>query len=206
MIKQDVINVEKKKVGQVDLSEEVFGVKVKTALIHEAIKAILAGKRTGTSSTKTRAEVKCSNVKPYRQKGTGRARHGSWVSPLFVGGGITFGPKPRDFTLYLTKKKKVEALKSALSAKVKDNQLLIVDEWKETKKTKEMAAVLKKLGVRSAMIVLAGPTAWLERCVRNIPYINYTYVQNLNTHNVIAREHLVCTKDVVATLQEGLAK
>lgn len=206
MAKYDVIDLNRKKVGEFDLSEDVFKTEVKMSLIHEAVKVALANKRVGSASTKTRGEVKSSNIKPYRQKGTGRARHGSWVSPLFVGGGITFGPKPRDYTIKMTKKKRLAALKAALSSKVQENKLLIIDKWVEKKKTKEMAEVLNKMNIKDAIIVLDGPTPWLERTVRNIPNINYSYTDNLSTLNIIAHDYLVCSKDVVAKLQEGLVK
>jgi large subunit ribosomal protein L4 len=192
--------------GEITLSDTVFAVEVKGPLIHEAVKAALANKRRGTASTKTRAEVKASGAKPYRQKGTGRARHGSWVSPLFVGGGITFGPKPRSFSLKMTKKKRHAALRSALSMKVKENQLLVIDEWVEKKKTKEMAKVLDTMKVKNALIVVDEPTEWLERTVRNIPYIDVTYTRMLNTYNIVAHDFLICTKDVVAKIEEGLEK
>lgn len=206
MAKYDVIDITAKKTGQIDLSDSVFNTEVKMGLIHEAVKVSLANKRVGTACTKTRAEVKGSGVKPYRQKGTGRARHGSWTSPLFVGGGITFGPKPRDYRLEMTKKKKRVALKSALSSKVKENKLLVVDKWVEKKKTKEMVAVLKALGVNSALIVLDSPTPWLEKTTRNIPGIDIGYANSLNTHNIIAHDFLIFTKDVVAKVQEGIEK
>ena len=206
MPKQNVVNIEMKNVGEVELSETVFGAEVKVPLIHEAVKARLANKRLGTACTKTRAEVKASGAKPYRQKGTGRARHGSWVSPLFVGGGIIFGPKPRDYSLKMTKKKRRAALKSALSMKVKENKLLIIDNWVEKKKTKEMAEILKAMKIKNALIVTDEPIEWLERTVRNIPYIDVIYTSMLNTYNVMVRDMLICTKDVVAKLQEGLEK
>lgn len=206
MPKQNVVNIEMKNVGEVALSDKVFGVEVKAGLIHEAVKACLANKRLGTASTKTRAEVAGSGIKPYRQKGTGRARHGSWTSPLFVGGGVTFGPRPRDYSLKMTKKKKHAALRSALSMKVQENKLLVIDNWVEKKKTKEMAEVFKAMEVKNALIVLDKPTEWLERTVRNIPNIDVTYVSRLNTYNLLAHDVLICDKDVVAKIEEGLAK
>lgn len=206
MPSHDVISIDKKKTGQVDLSDKVFGLKVRTSLIHEAVKMYLANKRVGTASTKTRAEVRGSNKKPYRQKGTGRARQGTYSSPIFVGGGVAFGPKPRDFSLHMTKKKRDLVLKEALSLKLKENKLLIIDEWVEKKKTKEMAKVLKKLGVDNALIVLDSPLPWLQRSVSNIPYIDVVYMNKVNTYNIMARDFLVCTKDVVAKMQEGLEK
>jgi len=201
-----LVNVELKNVGDLKLSDDIFGREVNAPLIHEAVKAYLANKRAGCASTKTRAEVKASRCKPYRQKGTGRARHGSWVSPLFVGGGITFGPKPRDYSLKLTKKKRKAALKSALSMKVKEGKLLVVDKWVEKKKTKEMVAIFKKMKVDSALIVVDEPTEWLERTVNNIPRIHVGYTKFLNTYNILEHDFLICTKDVVSKIEEGLAK
>lgn len=204
MTKHDVVNLEMKKVGDVELSKDIFAAEVKVPLIHEAIKALLANKRVGTASTKTRGEVKCSGVKPYRQKGTGRARHGSWASPLFVGGGITFGPRPRDYSLNMTRKKRRAALKSALSSKLKENKLLVINEWIPKEKTKEMAKVFKAMNVGSGLIVLDEPCQWLERAVRNIPGIDVVYAQMLNTYDVVAHDFLVCTQGVVSKIEEGL--
>lgn len=204
MPKYDVVSVEKKKVGQIDLSDKVFSTDVNIPLMHEAVQARLANKRLGTASTKDRSEVKGSGVKPYRQKGTGRARHGSWQSPLFVGGGITFGPKPRDYSLKINKKKKGAALRSALSSKVKDGKLLIIDRWVEKKKTKDMAHIFEAMGINSALIVVEEPIEWLERTTNNIPHINVISRCMLNTYDVLVHSFLICTKEVVAKIEEGL--
>lgn len=204
MPKHNVVDLSLKNVGDVNLFDAVFAAEVKESLIHEAVVACLANRRLGTAKTKTRSEVKGSGSKPYRQKGTGRARHGSWVSPLFVGGGITFGPRPRDYSLKITKKKRRLALKSALSMKVAENKLLVIDKWVEKKKTKEMAEIFKAMKIKSALIVLDQPTEWLEKTVRNIPYIDVTYTHMLNTYNIVAHDFLICTKDVVTKIEEGL--
>lgn len=204
MLKKNVLNTEMKSVGELELSEDVFGAEVSVGLMHEAVKAYMANQRSGTASTKTRGEVKASRAKPYRQKGTGRARHGSWVSPLFVGGGIAFGPKPRDYSLKITKKKKRAALRSALSSKVAEDKMIIVDKWVDVKKTKEMAKIFKNMNVESALIVLESPQDNIERTMRNIPRINVAYAEFINAYNVLAHDFLICTKDVVAKIQEGL--
>lgn len=206
MSKQDIYDINMKKVGDIELSKAVFCAEVKPHLIYDAVKTQLANKRAGTSSTKTRAEVKASGVKPYRQKGTGRARHGSWVSPLFVGGGVTFGPKPRDFSLKMNKKVKKAALRSALSSKVAENRFLVIDKWAEKKKTKEMAEVFKKMKIENALIVLDGPVEWLERTVNNIPRINVAYTWMLTPYVIIAHDYIICEKDVVAKIEEGCGK
>lgn len=206
MPKHDVKDLKLKTVGEIELSDAVFGAKDSKGLVHEAVKAALANARQGTACTKTRAEVKATNAKPYRQKGTGRARHGSSVSPIFVGGGITFGPKPRDYSVKLSKKKKRAALKAVLTIKAKENKLLIIDKWEEKKKTKEMAAILNAMKVKKALLVVAERLEWLERTVGNIPYIDVTTVQNLNTFDIVSRDFLICTKDVVAKIEEGLAQ
>ena len=206
MAKQDVVNVEMKNVGQVDLPDDIFGAAVNIPLMHEAVKATLANKRVGSACTKTRSEVKASRKRPYRQKGTGRARHGSTVSPLFVGGGITFGPKPRDYGLKVTKKKKKAALRAALSTKVSEKKMIVVDKWFEKKKTKEMVEVFKKMKIENALIVLDEHTEWLERTTMNIPHISVTYSHWLNTYNILAHDYLICTKDAVAKIEEGLRK
>lgn len=203
MPKYKVVDIDMKDVGQLDLADEVFAARANKALLHEVVRATLANRRVGCASTKTRAEVKCSNKKPYRQKGTGRARHGTYASPLFVGGGITFGPRPRDYTIRMPRKKKQAALKVALSLKVKDFRLLVLDKWVEKKKTKEMAALLRKMNVGSALIVLPEASGWLERVVGNIPRIDVTYAGDLNAYNIIAHDYLICTTDVVGKIQEG---
>jgi large subunit ribosomal protein L4 len=195
-----------KEVGEVELSDSVFAAKVDKPLLQESVRMILANMRVGTASTKTRAEVKATGKKPYRQKGTGRARHGSYASPIFVGGGITFGPKPRDYSFNMPKKKKRLALASALSSKVAEGKLLVLDKWEEKKKTKEMAKVFDNMKVGSALIVLDGPNGLLQRVVRNIPNISVINLSALNTYNILAHEHLIFTKDVAARLNERFAK
>ena len=206
MVKQNIYTIEKKEVGTVELSETIFNTDVKPHLIHEVVKTQRANLRAGCASTKNRSEVKASNAKPYRQKGTGRARHGSWVSPIFVGGGITFGPKPRDYSLKMNKKTKKAALKSALTNKVQENRLLVIDKWVEKKKTKEMVEIFKKLEIASALIVVNEPTLWLEQAVRNIPYVNVIYTDKLNAYVLIKHDYVICTKDVVDEIQERLEK
>lgn len=206
MVKHNVIDTKLKNVGDVELSDAIFGTEVNKSIIHEAVRACLANRRVGCSCTKTRGEVHATNKKPYKQKGTGRARHGTLASPIFVGGGITFGPRPRDYTIQMPKKKKRVALQSALSLKVKENKFLVLDKWNEAKKTKEMVSVLKSMNVSNALIILNEPNELLERTVRNIPYIDVTYTDRLNTYNIIAHDFLICTKDVVAKIQEGLTQ
>jgi len=200
----DVLSIENKKVGEVTLSDDVFSGKPNIYLMHEAVVAALANRRLGTASTKTRGEVKGSGVKPYRQKGTGRARHGSWTSPLFRGGGIIFGPKPRDFSLHVNKKKKKIALASAIISKVNERKLVVIDKWVEKEKTKEMAKILDALGVNNALIVISESDKWLQRVVRNIPNIDIAYENFLNTYDILAHDFLVCSRDVIAKIEERL--
>lgn len=203
MATHKVVDTNLKDVGTVDLSDKMFGQEVNPGLIHEAIRMYRANQRVGTASTKTRSEVKGSNVKPYRQKGTGRARHGSWTSPLFVGGGITFGPKPRDYSYEMPKKKRRVALANALSMKVKEGEVIVVDKWVEQKKTKDMAAVLKKMKIANALIVVEDKIEWLERTTRNIPHIRVTNANLLTTYDLLKYKNIIFTKNAVNKIGEG---
>ena len=189
------------------LPKEVFAVEnVSHELLKQAYTAYLANGRLGTATTKTRGEVRGGGRKPWRQKGTGRARHGSIRSPIWVGGGVVFGPKPRDYRQSMPKKARRAAMRSALSAKVRDGELIVVDALTLPEpKTKRMAAVLTNLSAeRKPLIVLAERDRNVELSARNLPGATTMQAQDLNVYQVLAHHKLVMTKDAVAKLEEAL--
>jgi len=195
-------------VGEVDLKEEVFGVPVHRQAMHDAVVAHLARRRRGTHDTKTRAEVTGSGRKPWRQKGTGRARAGSRKSPIWKGGGVVFGPHPRDYGYKLPKKVRRLALKSALSSKVETGEIKVLDSLTmDQPKTKEMAEVLRKLAVdNKALIVTAGTDQNVYKSARNIPGVKSLPAGSLNVYDLLSFGTLVITKDAVSTVEEVLTQ
>lgn len=206
MPKVSVYNVEGEAVGELELSDAVFGAAVNETLLHQAVVTYLHNQRRGTASTKTRGEVRGGGRKPWRQKGTGRARHGSIRSPIWVGGGVTFGPKPREFRRSMPKKARRAAMRSALSAKVKDGSIVVVDDMQLAEpKTKAMAAILERFeAARKPLIVLAERNRNVELSARNLPGANTARVEDVNVYQVLAHEKLVVTKDAIAKLEEAL--
>lgn len=206
MINVAVLNNEGQPVGEIALKEEIFAVPPREATVHRAIVRILADRRRGTASTKKRGEVAGSGRKPWRQKGTGRARAGSIRSPLWRGGGIVFGPKPRDYSFSVPKKLRRLALRSALSAKLAAGKLIVVDSLAlKAPKTKEAIALLRAIDALSkALVVTAEPDAVLSRAVRNLPGTKVTTAASLNPYEVLAHDKVVFSRDAVARLQEVL--
>lgn len=200
-----VIDTSGKKIEEVKAPDEIFAVPLKEHLLYEAVINFRANQRQGTASTKTRGEVRGGGRKPWRQKGTGRARAGSNRSPIWRGGGTTFGPKPRDYSYSLPKKAKRSALKSALSMKLAEKQLLIVNalEIKEPK-TKEAAALIKGLKVDSVLIVDRHDNKNLFLSVRNIPKTKVVDVSQVNVYDVLNYNWLVLTKRAFDSLTEKL--
>jgi large subunit ribosomal protein L4 len=198
----DVVNIEGQKVGQMDISDEVFGTKVKEALLWEAVKAQQAAKRAGTHSTKTRMNVRGGGRKPYRQKGTGNARQGSTRSPNFVGGGVVFGPHPRSYEYTLPKKVKKAALASALSLRAQEKKLIVVDKLTlEAPKSKRMVGVLKALGLTSALIIDAKGNLNLAKSIRNLPKHACLPPEGLNVYDILNHRGLVIAKDAVKAVE-----
>lgn len=202
----DVINQEKQKVGSIELRDDVFAVDVNVALVHQVIKAQLAGRRQGTAKTKTKSEVRGGGRKPFKQKGTGNARQGSIRSPLKVGGGQSFGPQPRSYEQSTPREMMRGALRSALSDRVKSARVLVVDEWKLSQiKTKTMAELLaKKLGVKKVLVV-DEQNLTLEASARNIPHVRVLRTEGLNVYDVVKHEWLVMTKRAVQAVEKRLA-
>ena len=196
MAKVDVINVEGKKVGDITLSDEIFGIEPNEFAVQAVVKNYLANQRQGTQSAKTRAEVRGGGRKPFRQKGTGRHRQGSSTDPSQIGGGVVFAPKPRSYRYSLNKKLKRLALKSALSAKVAGNELIVVDEFKFTEpKTKEMVKVLANIKAdKKALIVMDEKDDNVVRSAHNIPGVRTALVSTMNVYEIVNHYSLVLTK------------
>lgn len=207
MPKVDVYNMDGQKVGDMILSDDVFGVEVNKTVMHAAVVNVLANARQGTQSTKTRAEVRGGGRKPWRQKGTGRARHGSIRSPQWVGGGVALGPRPRSYSYTLPKKVKRLALKSALTSKVLENNMMVLDELKlEAIKTKEMAKVLDKLNVdTSALIVLPAVDENVIKSSRNISGVKTALVNTINTYDILRYKKFIVTREAIAKIEEVYA-
>ena len=207
MPKVDVYNMQGKKVSDVELSEAVFGIQPNENVVHSVLVNYLANQRQGTQSTKTRAEVRGGGKKPWRQKGTGRARQGSIRAPQWIKGGIALGPKPRSYSYRINKKEKQLAIKSILSAKVLDNELTVVDklELKETK-TKIMAKALTDLKVEGkALIILADKNENVSRSSRNIEGVKTIELNTINVFDLLNCNKLVLPLDTVKKLEEVYA-
>ncbi len=203
MPKATVYNLNRDNVGEIDLSDDVFGADVNEGLLYDVLKAQLASKRAGTHATKTRSEVAGSTRKLYKQKGTGRARHGAVRATQFVGGGVPHGPKPRDYSYRPPRKMRLGALKSALSLKVKEGHLVIVDDFALPEiKTKKLAQVLQTLNVdKSAVIVDAKDNETLRLSARNLPSHCFLPPEGVNLYDLLRHQHLVLTKSAVAALE-----
>jgi large subunit ribosomal protein L4 len=202
----DVVNLEGKKVGQVELADAVFGAKVNQNLLHEASRWYLRGLRAGTHKTKDKSEVSGAGRKLWKQKGTGRARVGSIRSPLWRHGGTVHGPKPRDYSYALPKKMLLGALRSALSAKLAEQKLTVVDAWAlETHKTKDLVSTLNKLNnTKSALLVAHGENRNLELASRNIEGVTLAATNVLQPYEVLKHDLLLLSKDAVARLSHTL--
>jgi large subunit ribosomal protein L4 len=205
MAKTQVLDKRGNVTSEIELPEAVFGYPVKTHLLYEAAISYDANQRRGTASTKTRAEVSGSNRKPWRQKGTGRARAGATRSPLWRHGGTTFGPRPKDYGYELPAGARRNALKSALAAKQAESRLLVLEDLKlGAAKTKEAAALLKGLKIDAGLLVDGGDNAALFTAVRNIPKVKAVAWQRINTHDVLASKWLVISAPAFAALMEKL--
>lgn len=205
MLSIKVLNQNGAEVSTLELDESVFGAEYREALIHQVVVAQLNNKRQGTKSTLTRTEVRGGGIKPWRQKGTGRARQGSIRSPQWTGGGVVFAPKPRDFSQKVNKVAKRNALVSALSAKLADGNMIVVDKIAlENAKTKEMVAVMNALGVdKRALLVVTGEDAAVVRAAKNIPTVTTMASELINVYDLVANEKLVVTEAAVKKIEEA---
>ncbi len=201
-----VYNMEGNEVGTIELSDAVFGVDVNEHLVHMAVVAQLANKRQGTQKAKTRSEVSGGGRKPWRQKGTGHARQGSTRAPQWTGGGVVFAPVPRDYTIRLNKKEKRLALKSALTSRLQENKLIVVDELKfDEIKTKNFVNVMNNLKAEKALVVLNENDANVVLSARNIPTVKTALTNTINVYDILKYNTLILTKDAVATIEEVYA-
>ncbi|MDD3220847.1 MAG: 50S ribosomal protein L4 [Clostridia bacterium] len=205
MANVSVYNIEGNQVGEIELNDAVFGVEVNEHLLHMAVVNHLAAKRQGTQSAKTRSEVRGGGKKPWRQKGTGHARQGSTRAPQWTGGGVVFAPKPRDYSFKLNKKERRIALKSALSSRVADNKIIVLDAFNMDEiKTKNFKAVMDALKVSKALVVV-DDNKNVILSARNIPEVKTASTNTINVYDILKYDTLVLTQDAVATIQEVYA-
>ena len=203
-----ILNIKGEETGSLKLNDAVFGQEYKEALIHQVVVAHLANLRQGTKSTLSRSEVRGHAKKPWRQKGTGRARHGSTKAPQWRGGGIAFAPKPRDFSKKVNKEAKKVAFRSAISEKLATNELVIVDAIAiKEGKTKEMLAVLKGLNLdKTAIFVTATNDEMLQRAAANLEQIDVTTASQLNVYDILDCDKLVVTADAIKSIEEAYVR
>ncbi len=207
MPKVNVYNILGEQVEEIDLKDDVFGVEVNEHILYEVVKNQLANKRQGTQSVKTRAEVRGGGRKPWRQKGTGRARQGSIRAPHWVGGGVSFAPKPRDYSYKVPKKVKRLAIKSALSSKVLNDEIIVLDELSlDEPKTKEMSKILSNIKAgKKALIVMDKKDMNVIKSARNIPNVQVAFVNTLNVYDILNFDSFIITKDAVRKVEEVYA-
>lgn len=206
MAKVSVYNMEGKEVDTIDLSDDIFGVEVNEQLVHMAVVHQLANKRQGTQKAKTRSEVSGGGRKPWRQKGTGHARQGSTRAPQWTGGGVVFAPVPRDYSFKMNKKEKRAALKSALTSRVQENKLIVIDELKfDEIKTKNFKAVMDNLNVAKAYVVLNDNDEKVVMSARNLPNVQTALTNTINVYDVMKGGTVILTKDAVKTIEEVYA-
>ncbi|MDP3013905.1 MAG: 50S ribosomal protein L4 [Candidatus Subteraquimicrobiales bacterium] len=208
MLKLPVYNTKGEEVEKVELNSSIFECEPNETVVHQAVKVFLASLRSGTADTKTRKEVRGGGRKPWKQKGTGRARAGSIRSPLWKGGGVVFGPTPRDFSPSLPKKMKRLALKSALSTKVKNSELVILSDFElDELKTKKAEEVLRKVAFdKKVTVVISLQEEKAERAIRNLPNANIVFTSELNPYFVLDNKVLIFTKQALSEVEEALAK
>ena len=204
MAKIDILNLSGAVVGSMDLSDDIFGIEPNVAAMRTVVLNILANRRQGTHSTKTRSEVRGGGKRPYRQKGTGRARHGSTRSAQYVGGGIIFGPKPRSYSYTVPKKIRRLAMKSAFSSKMADSKIVVVDALDfDTMKTKNMVDFMKAIKVSdSALVVLGGKNENVEKASRNLPTVKTAFVNTINVFDILKYDSFIMTKEAAEKIME----
>jgi large subunit ribosomal protein L4 len=207
MPKVNVYNMLGEQVGEIELKDDIFGVEVNEHVLYEVVKNQLANKRQGTQSAKTRADVRGGGRKPWRQKGTGRARQGSIRAPHWVGGGVAFAPKPRDYSYKVPKKVTRLAIKSALSSKVVNNEIIVLEELNlEQPKTKEMTKILANVKAgKKALVVMDEKNVNVIKAARNIPNVQTALVNTLNVYDILNFDSFIITKDAVRKVEEVFA-
>lgn len=208
MAKVAVYNIVGQQTGEIELNDAVFGVEVNEAVVHQALVMQLASQRQGTAATKTRAMVRGGGRKPWKQKGTGRARAGSIRSPLWIGGGTTFGPQPRSYSFRMPRKARRLAIKSALTAKLQGGELVVLEGIQfEQPKTKQVVELLKNFGLaeRKALLITGEADENVEKSSRNIPGVKALAANGLNVFDLLHHDKLLITRDAVARIEEVLA-
>ena len=201
----EVYNTDNKKVGEVELNDALFGLEVKKHILHDVVKMQLANRRAGTASTKTRTEVRGGGAKPYRQKGTGRARAGTNNSPLWRGGGVTFGPKPRDYSYKLPKKVRRLGVRMALSARFSEDNMVVLDGFDLADiKTNQFVEIMKKLNIENGLIVIPGKNENLEKSSRNVQGYKVIQADGLNVYDILLHRRLVLLQPCLGQLEERL--
>ncbi|HDK26333.1 MAG TPA: 50S ribosomal protein L4 [Candidatus Atribacteria bacterium] len=207
MIDLSVHNIKGEEIGEISLNENIFNAKINKYLVHQVVKRYLADKRRGTASTKNRSEVSGGGAKPWRQKGTGRARAGSNRSPIWIGGGTVFGPTPRDYSYSLPKKMKIVALKSVLSAKAKNNEIMILDKLSlNENKTKKIIEILKNLkALKKPIVIIEKEDKNIEQAIRNIQGAIALPVSKLNSYDLLNHGKAIFTKEAIKQIEEVLS-
>jgi len=201
-----LFNKEGQKVGDLELSESVFAVEINQDAVHQVVVAQLANKRQGNQSTLTRAEVSGGGIKPWRQKGTGRARQGSTRSPQWTHGGVVFAPKPRDYRISTPRSMRKVAMKSVLTSKVVENEIIVLESLNfDAPKTKDVIKMLKALDVKKALIVVAESNENIYKSARNITGIDIIPVNNINIYDILKYEKFIITKEAVSKIEEVYA-
>lgn len=199
----DVKNIKNEKVGEVELNDQVFNREVKNYVLHDVVRQQRAARRAGTASTKTRKEVRGSGAKPWRQKGTGRARAGTRKSPIWRGGGTTFGPKPRDFSFKLNRKVRQQAVAMAMSARFQEGNLVVLDDFTmEAIKTKEFVSIMELLELNNALIVVDSDNDELSKSSRNVPGYKVLRLDGVNVYDILLHEKLVLLQPAIEGLEE----
>ena len=201
-----LFNTEAKQVGDIQLNDKVFAVEVNEAAMHQVVVALLANKRQGTQSAKTRAEVRGGGIKPWRQKGTGRARQGSIRAPQWIKGGVVFAPKPRDYRMSIPKSMRRVAMLSALTSKVQNDEMVVLDSLTlEAPKTKEIVKMLNAFNAKKTLIVTAEANETVYKSARNIEGVAVLPVNNINVYDLLKYSKVIMTKDAVSKIEEVYA-
>ncbi|MEX1349635.1 MAG: 50S ribosomal protein L4 [Desulfobacterales bacterium] len=199
----EVKNIKNESVGEIDLNDLIFNRQVKNYVLHEVVRQQRAARRNGTASTKTRKDVRGSGAKPWRQKGTGRARAGTRKSPIWRGGGTTFGPKPRDYSFKLNRKVKQQAVAMALSARYQEGNLVVLDDFTlEAIKTKEFVSIMEVLELNNALIVVDSENEELSKSSRNVPGYKVMKTDGVNVYDILLHEKLVLLQPAIERLEE----
>ncbi len=202
----DVLNTKGEPISQVELADEIFSIEVKPSVLHQVVTMQLANRRAGTASTKHRGEIVGSTRKLFRQKGTGRARRGSIKSPLLRGGGVVFGPKPRSYAFKLPKKVRRLALRMALSSKLRDNELTVLDQFQLDRiKTKDFVSVMRTLEKDNVLLIIDGQDETLERSARNVPNVKVIRSEGLNVYDILKYKDLILLAPAVKSIEGRLS-